>query len=155
MNIGHLIIDSTFKIINCNKTAFEFLKEISTRDNYKDGFDHLVKNILEISPQCSTKKTIDFMSQQIIYLDIETINDQILYSILIKPKTNSHISKIATKFDLSEREIDVISLIVQGLTYQETADQLFISINTVRTHIKNIYSKLGISNQRELCKLFN
>lgn len=36
---------------------------------------------------------------------------------------------------------------LEGLTDQDIADQLFISINTARTHIKNVYKKLGISTR--------
>ncbi|MEG1543465.1 MAG: LuxR C-terminal-related transcriptional regulator [Tannerellaceae bacterium] len=45
---------------------------------------------------------------------------------------------------LSAREIDVLQLIVKGITNKEIADKLSISLNTVLTHRKNITSKLGI-----------
>lgn len=46
--------------------------------------------------------------------------------------------------DLSSREIDVLQLIVKGITNKEIADKLNISLNTVLTHRKNITAKLGI-----------
>lgn len=46
--------------------------------------------------------------------------------------------------ELSQREIDVLCLLAKGLTNKEIADRLFISINTVLTHRKNISAKLGI-----------
>lgn len=46
--------------------------------------------------------------------------------------------------DLSAREIDVLQLIVKGITNKEIAEKLHISLNTVLTHRKNITSKLGI-----------
>ncbi|MCE1188647.1 MAG: response regulator transcription factor [Ignavibacteria bacterium] len=48
---------------------------------------------------------------------------------------------------LSEREKQVISCLADGKSYQEVADQLFISIETVRQHIKNIYQKLHVHTQ--------
>ncbi|NOU58386.1 response regulator transcription factor [Marinifilum caeruleilacunae] len=45
---------------------------------------------------------------------------------------------------LSDREIDVLKAVALGCSNKEIADQLFISINTVITHRKNITSKLGI-----------
>ena len=46
--------------------------------------------------------------------------------------------------DLSSREVDVLQLIVKGITNKEIADKLNISLNTVLTHRKNITAKLGI-----------
>ena len=50
---------------------------------------------------------------------------------------------------LSERELEVLGLLVEGQTYQEIDQALYLSINTVKTHLKNIYGKLGVSNRRE------
>lgn len=47
---------------------------------------------------------------------------------------------------ISEREVEIIRLIAQGLTTKEIADQLFLSTHTIVTHRKNIMRKLGISN---------
>ena len=49
-----------------------------------------------------------------------------------------------TNKDLSTRETDVLQLIVKGITNNEIADKLSISLNTVLTHRKNITAKLGI-----------
>jgi len=48
---------------------------------------------------------------------------------------------------LSEREIEVLYLIAAGLRNKEIAEKLFISLNTVKTHLKNINSKLDVTNR--------
>ena len=48
---------------------------------------------------------------------------------------------------LSEREIDVLLLLSAGLSNKEIADRLYISLNTVRTHTKNINSKLNVHSR--------
>jgi two-component system, NarL family, response regulator LiaR len=53
----------------------------------------------------------------------------------------------ALKLNISKRELEVLSLLAQGFTNQQIADQLFISLNTVKTHISNIYIKLDVSNR--------
>jgi LuxR family maltose regulon positive regulatory protein len=50
---------------------------------------------------------------------------------------------------ISEREIDVLHLLADGLTYQEIAETMFVSVNTVKSHLKSIYGKLDVHNRRE------
>mgnify|MGYP001052188291 CR=1 FL=1 len=59
----------------------------------------------------------------------------------------------ANRYGLSMREEDVLKLLAEGLSNQEIAKQLFISPNTVKTHVKNIYSKLGVNNRLKLFSL--
>lgn len=47
---------------------------------------------------------------------------------------------------LSERELEIIKLIAEGLTNNQIAEQLFLSAHTVNTHRKNIMGKLGVKN---------
>ncbi len=56
---------------------------------------------------------------------------------------------------LSEREIDVLQLIAVGHKYQEIADRLVISLNTVRHHTKNLYRKLEVNNRTQAIKKAN
>ncbi|HEU0237358.1 MAG TPA: LuxR C-terminal-related transcriptional regulator [Candidatus Limnocylindrales bacterium] len=49
---------------------------------------------------------------------------------------------------LSERELEVLRLLHGDLDGPEIARHLFVSVNTVRTHTKNIYAKLGVNNRR-------
>ena len=49
---------------------------------------------------------------------------------------------------MSERELDVLRLLATELSGPEIAGQLSVSLNTVRTHTKNIYGKLGVNNRR-------
>lgn len=55
--------------------------------------------------------------------------------------------KVHAAIDLSARELDTLKLIAQDLSNQEIADKLFISLNTVKTHVKNIYLKLEADNR--------
>lgn len=54
---------------------------------------------------------------------------------------------------LSERELDILKGLVQGLDYKSVAEKLFISPHTVRTHITNIYKKLHVSSKTQAVML--
>jgi LuxR family maltose regulon positive regulatory protein len=50
---------------------------------------------------------------------------------------------------LSERELDVLLLIAEGLTNQEIASRLFLALNTVKVHARHIYGKLGVGSRTQ------
>jgi DNA-binding NarL/FixJ family response regulator len=58
-------------------------------------------------------------------------------------------------FNLSKREIEIMELISKGDNYNQIAEKLFISPNTVRKHIENIYSKLHVHNKVEAIQVAN
>jgi DNA-binding NarL/FixJ family response regulator len=54
---------------------------------------------------------------------------------------------------LSDREIEILQRIVDGLNYQQIGERLFISPHTVRKHTANIYNKLHVSNKASAIKV--
>ncbi|HXG65786.1 MAG TPA: response regulator transcription factor [Blastocatellia bacterium] len=62
-------------------------------------------------------------------------------------KGDPEAEKIAT---LTRREREVLGLVAQGLTNQQIAEQLFISLATARHHVEALYSKLGLSSRLQL-----
>lgn len=57
---------------------------------------------------------------------------------------------LQARFQLSRRELDVIHYLTRGLSDDEIGEKLYISRQTVHTHIKNIYKKLGVKSRVEL-----
>ncbi len=56
---------------------------------------------------------------------------------------------VSISFQLSDREIEVLHLIAKGFSYKMIASQLFISIETVKKHMSNIFKKLQVKNKVE------
>lgn len=56
---------------------------------------------------------------------------------------------------LSKRETEVLTLLASGKSYNSVAETLFISVNTIRFHIKNIYEKLQVNSKEEAIEKAN
>lgn len=54
-----------------------------------------------------------------------------------------------SNYNLTARENEILDLLSQGFRNKEIADRLFVSVNTIRTHIYNIYEKLHVQNRVE------
>ncbi|MEW6623960.1 MAG: LuxR family transcriptional regulator [Bacillota bacterium] len=66
---------------------------------------------------------------------------------------NKLTARIAQFGNLSERESQVANLLLQGKTYRTIAGELYISENTVKFHVRNVYSKFNIQSRTELIDL--
>ena len=72
------------------------------------------------------------------------------YYTVIKPHWSNIEDLNAGLIDpLTRREMELLKLICKGLTNRELANQLFLSINTIKTHLKNLYLKLEVKNRAE------
>ncbi|HEV8083742.1 MAG TPA: response regulator transcription factor [Chitinophagaceae bacterium] len=87
------------------------------------------------------------------------ISPSIAYKILQMIQNNSAEKKIKDHlpnedfFLLSEREKEILQLICKGLDYKEIASQIFVSPNTVKKHIFNIYNKLHVSSKAQAMRI--
>lgn len=74
----------------------------------------------------------------------------------LSPEVTAPVLRAITHFNgqptsplLSDRELEVLDCMVDGLTTQQISTRLFISENTVKTHIRHIFEKLEVSNRAE------
>jgi DNA-binding NarL/FixJ family response regulator len=71
---------------------------------------------------------------------------KVIEAFAAKEKVNQHYQA------LSRREQEMLALLSKGFRYKEIADKLFISIETVRTHVRNVYEKLQVNSRIEALK---
>lgn len=87
-----------------------------------------------------------------ITINIETADVKEI-SFLLQKKVNTAVEINHQK--MSQREIEVLGLIMQGLTNNEIAEKLFISYETVKSHRKNILEKTGAKNTAALINYYH
>lgn len=66
-----------------------------------------------------------------------------------------HSPKKKNAIIITPRQEEIVHYIAEGYKYQEIAEKCFVSINTVRSHIKKIYKELKVSNKAELINKYN
>jgi DNA-binding CsgD family transcriptional regulator len=72
---------------------------------------------------------------------------------MAKRKKDINISVLKNDKRLTEKESEVINLMLRGYTYKGIAEYLSLSENTIKYHIKNIYQKFNVSSKMELMKV--
>lgn len=113
----------------------------------------------------SLNESLDVISSGVdgYLLKVEEIDDLILslkkaYKgefVLSDKLTNNLIDLIREKVNfpfhnlLSERELDVLRLVYSGYSNKQISQELFLSENTIKTHLKHIYNKFSVKNRKE------
>lgn len=102
----------------------------------------------------------DFSDKDMYILDALKFHlANILYDIISKKEEKTEVNKVvqvmALNNDLSEREVEVIKLINEGKTNAQIAEILLISLSTVKKHVYNIYSKIGVKSRMQLVAYMN
>ena len=106
-----------------------------------------------------------------IFLEVGENVIELLYSLKAMGQQVEYISRLETAFNgqqvevkddavrvpsqesliepLTERELEVLRLMCEGHSNQDIADQMIVSVNTVKKHTSNIYGKLGVRNRAQ------
>ncbi|SEM50650.1 DNA-binding response regulator, NarL/FixJ family, contains REC and HTH domains [Mesobacillus persicus] len=131
------------------KLKFPYVKivMITVSDDITDLFDalkkgaqgYLVKNL-------QSEAWFEYL--RAFAIDEVPMSKEIAFQILKEFPQNKARSK--EKIPLSTREIEVLQLVAKGLSNREISEALFISEHTVKTHLKNILSKLHLDNRVQL-----
>jgi LuxR family maltose regulon positive regulatory protein len=111
--------------------------ELAAEDNIIMGFVFYADKISELLTEVYRMKSASKVMIPALLID--------KLKLAIEKKAKFKIPLVET--ELSGRELETLKLIAENLTNQEIADKLFISLNTVKTHLKNIFSKLDVDSR--------
>jgi DNA-binding NarL/FixJ family response regulator len=84
-----------------------------------------------------------------VYEGGSPMSSRIARQVITSFRNSKNGQSVDSQYNLSIREREVLTLLADGSNYQEIADELFISVDTVRHHIRNIYKKLQVHSQSE------
>lgn len=75
------------------------------------------------------------------------------FGMFIEQNKQKERSKKIDSFKLTTKEKEVAQMILNKKKNREIADEMFVELSTIKTHINNIYKKVGVKNRRELLDL--
>lgn len=159
------------------RLALEYKPEVVLMDLVMDGMDGIetTRRLLQLHPDCKVIVLTSYLDDEKMYPVIEAG----AFSYLLKTSRATEIaeairaaargqsvleSQVASKMmnrfrqpkpaqaaheQLTEREMDVLTLLAKGKSNQDIADELFIGIKTVKFHVTNILAKLGVEDRTQ------
>lgn len=160
------------------RLAQEYKPDVVLMDLVMEGMDGIetTRQLLELHQECKVIVLTSYLDDEKMYPVIEAgafsyllktsraseIAQAIRAAVKGQPILESQVaSKMMNRFrqplkdekkpheDLTEREMEVLKLIAQGKSNQEVADTLYIGIKTVKFHVTNILSKLGVDDRTQ------
>ena len=106
--------------------------------------------VLKQSPTDLLLKSIRKVYAGEIWLDSNTTAAVIRQFATGDEETPGDSNRVRGRSPLSQREREIVSLVAQGFKNKEMAEKMFISEQTVKNHLHNIFDKLGVSDRLEL-----
>jgi len=148
MDIGMPVMDG-LEATKQIKLQFPYVKivVITVSDDITDLFDALKKGAQGyLLKNLQSEVWYDYL--RAFALDEVPMSKEIAFQILKEFPQETSITKPDTP--LSARELEVLQLVAKGLSNRDISTQLFISEHTVKSHLKNILSKLHLENRVQL-----
>ncbi|GAB6090803.1 helix-turn-helix domain-containing protein [Spirochaeta dissipatitropha] len=174
-----IVLKPDLKVISMNRAGYELLGSQETThgkpiytllnmDMYpKDHPTYIAKNYLYRNSKVTTVNSQQWYITSIPVMNISNEDLHFLIEIwelytdrahlMQKSATETHkIKKKKPIFDsLTDREYQILPYIAQGMKYSDIADEVNVSVNTVKTHMRNIFRKLECQNRNQLLRLLH
>ena len=96
-----------------------------------------------------------FLSAALPFLFSYRVSDRLFQPVFPETTHKGKLQHLIETYGITPREQDVIEKICEGKTNRQIADELFISLQTVKDHTHRIYSKVGINSRLKLVQLLN
>ena len=167
---GVLILDLKGRFLYSNRETFKMIPELQIPQKDEKG-SKVCDKILMLCKQLKEKARKKGIYENLFTYKVlncsgqRTCSVQVSFLGSIKGKKPTHIliliqdliakhkidfEKVRANFALSSRELEVLSLVCDGLANKEISSQLFISEYTVKDHMKSLLRKMGIDSRNQI-----
>ncbi|MEZ5199674.1 MAG: LuxR C-terminal-related transcriptional regulator [Bacteroidales bacterium] len=134
IHAGEGNMEAAKKVLNEVLLVTKDTKNIRTLLDHGEAMLRIIKEMLKDEPQSSR-----------IYEILQAFENELPQDFKDKSKPTANREKQIN--DLSNRELEILALVAQGLKNSEIADRLFVSTDTVKKHLYNAYQKLEVTNR--------
>lgn len=128
----------------------EFMKTFQHRYVLDMFFRNSSSEIIAVISLLRSKSQGDFTAQEITLL--ETIHDFMEFSLntVYLPKRDAERSNLQARYQLTDRELDVVELLISGASNKEIARRIDMGLATLKTHLNHIFRKTSVQSRTEL-----
>ena len=158
-----LVVNEKFQLFN-TKINQHYYTRVNNYQEFNLNIEQLLNYLRKNHCVLFNKSILYFEDYQIEIIPKEQ-KDGIVsidkrYYVIVITRPHSISQKIQMtehfkKYKLTPREIEIILLVLDGCTNQQISEALYLSINTIKTHLKNIFVKLDIPNRAAIFKKLN
>ena len=163
---GCIVFGTSFTVYYCNNAALQICELFKDSEKNNSCVDFFINNVLANNSYAwisGMEKTLLLPSFEQVTIKIipvanNKINNKEKHIFMVIFEMSNEVAKDEpiedenenTLKDFSFRELEVINLVINGYSNQEIANELYISINTVKKHLSQIFCKTQVSNRTSL-----
>lgn len=141
---GYILLDANYNVLYKNQAAQQQLQQVDIEEIVEP---YLAMDKFEWSN--AQQSYLFSLTKRDVSFDHFYKTPTYLFRIEASTNYNHHLQQL----HLTAREQEVCALLIEGLSYSEISMTLFITINTVKHHVKNIYAKAQVTKVGELRRL--
>ncbi len=161
-----ILLDTEMKVIDINNKYTEVLSTTIKEIRKKSFFDLIVENeylksrindIIEkrignFSLNINYKKDNEYIITKSYFSEIKDRFGDLTGFLVISTEIKE-VKQFQKYFKITNKELEIIELIISGFTYKDTSSKLNVTEKTIEAHLTNIYNKLNINNKIDLIRI--
>jgi DNA-binding CsgD family transcriptional regulator len=148
---GFILLDEQYNPIYVNPRTWDIYREVASHNSLDQFIEEIITSFSRrLMGATGLPLQIHGYKVQVIAHQELFLSQNSRFAIIIEREEMRGSTGESILKQLTQREREVFYLLKKGYKYKEISEELFISINTVNKHVKNIYRKTGVNNRASL-----